>query len=261
MKFGNAFNNMWKELDEEHFKNQAPASTLADQNAPGKLEALPTEAIDEFSEAPACKHAEIVQDGDGSKSMMMPTTNTNPTVVCDGKGNYRVETFGHANPALEPEGPCLIRHEFAHIRDYQVLCPNGCKNQKNGTYAPLGDEKDIDQRCPALKDIRNNYKFSTRTECQGYNIQYWCIKGMIAETTGKTGKDKYGYDWEKKRKRLIAKQWFPIEAFGIRKGLAKKLCIHHTACRFRNADGTLMTDEEWKALAKKAFDKKHFGKK
>src|SRR5689334_16024030 len=62
---------------------------------------------------------------EGGGAVELATTASAPTLVCDGKSGYTVETFGHG-PGAEINGECLVQHELHHKKDYLVACPVGC---------------------------------------------------------------------------------------------------------------------------------------
>lgn len=97
-------------------------------------------------------------------------TGTAPTVVCDGKGGYRVEAYGHEQSLL---GRCYVAHEQSHRADLERICPNGCKNQRNGTLHATDAP-----RCAAFKEVSDYNDWRQESECKAYSAEKRCLKEL-----------------------------------------------------------------------------------
>jgi RHS repeat-associated protein len=89
----------------------------------------------------------------------LPTQNT---VICDGKGGFKVQ-IGGQNIRREP---CLIEcaeaHERQHIQDLQVVAPNVCKGQ------------------PYAHTVRpSNKEEKRRLEMNGYKVEIECLRNKL----------------------------------------------------------------------------------
>jgi hypothetical protein len=93
-----------------------------------------------------------------------------PTVVCDGRGDYRTEVYGRDGTLL---GPCFQAHEVSHVRDLRESCPEGCRGQPDGAAHGTGDP-----RCPGWKKTETYLSWLKTTECAGYAAEAACLRSM-----------------------------------------------------------------------------------
>jgi hypothetical protein len=91
------------------------------------------------------------------------------TIVCDGKGGYRVDLRAWAGAPCGLEG-CIRRHEESHISDWKGRWPDGCKNKQDGAQIPLGG---------AGYDA-----FLKTSECQAYTAELACNGALLAAAKG-----------------------------------------------------------------------------
>jgi hypothetical protein len=91
------------------------------------------------------------------------------TIVCDGKGGYRVDLRGWANA---PCGlvACIRRHEETHITDWKGRWPDGCKDKADGAQIPLGG---------AGYDA-----FLKASECRAYTAELACNAPLLDAAKG-----------------------------------------------------------------------------
>lgn len=99
-----------------------------------------------------------------------------PTVVCDGKGGYRVDMKGKD---ILMQASCLRKHEESHIEDFNKTCPVGCKGQPDGTPHPLNTP-----RCPPFEKIEDWISWRSETECKSYAIERACLKELYNSASG-----------------------------------------------------------------------------
>lgn len=180
------------------------------------------------------------------------STGNVPTVVCDGKGGFRVEMNGHDNSEYSE---CMAKHEYQHIRDWLELCPDACKGKSNGEFPPMPDSKSspesvkaMAKACPDLRDAVAYTSFITGTECHGYNVEFWCVREKTAKLN-KEGKaignqlkrgdmvlNKYHYNYEMMEKYRDNKDWADkTKAYNY---------FNLDVCRFRDAKGDPYTEAE-----------------
>lgn len=88
------------------------------------------------------------------------------TIVCDGKGGYRVDLDGWAGAPCGLEG-CIRAHEESHIADWKGRWPDGCKGKADGDKIPLGG--------PGYDD------FLKASECRAYTAELAC-NGRLLDT-------------------------------------------------------------------------------
>jgi hypothetical protein len=91
------------------------------------------------------------------------------TIVCDGKGDYRVALNGWAGARCGIED-CVKRHEESHASDWRKRFPDGCKNA-DGTPKP--DGADIPLGGPGYDD------FLKKSECDAYTIEVPCEQAAL----------------------------------------------------------------------------------
>lgn len=105
------------------------------------------------------------------------------TIVCDGKGGYRVALRGWAGATCGIEG-CVRRHEESHAADWRSRWPQGCKDKADGDQIPLGGA--------------GYAAFLKKSECDAYTTEISCVtplheaakkKGTACEATLKSHLD------------------------------------------------------------------------
>jgi hypothetical protein len=92
------------------------------------------------------------------------------TIVCDGKGGYRVAMGAWAGAGCGIEG-CVRRHEQSHIADWKARWPKGCKGKKDGDTIPLGG--------------KGYAAFLKKSECKAYTVELTCVTGKHTKTKAK----------------------------------------------------------------------------
>lgn len=92
----------------------------------------------------------------------LPPADGAATIVCDGKGGYRVQMAGWAGAGCGIE-ECVRRHEQSHITDWKARWPKGCEGKKDGDTIPLGG-KGYDA-------------FLKKSECNAYTVELTCVTG------------------------------------------------------------------------------------
>ena len=97
-------------------------------------------------------------------------TTGGPTVVCDGNGGYRVDMAGKEGLLY---GKCLRIHEESHIEDLKAICPDGCKDKKNGASHPTDGSG-----CPAFKDADAYRAWRIKSECKAYKRELECLRQL-----------------------------------------------------------------------------------
>lgn len=94
------------------------------------------------------------------------------TIVCDGRGGYRVAMNSWAGAGCGIEA-CVRRHEQSHATDWRRRWPNGCKDKADGADIPLGG---------AGYDA-----FLKASECTAYGVEESCITPLYnAAVRGRT---------------------------------------------------------------------------
>lgn len=96
--------------------------------------------------------------------------NGSATIVCDGRGGYRV-SMGWAASARCGIRECVRRHEESHITDWQRRWPDGCRNadgsaKRDGTAVPTGGD--------------GYAAFLRRSECTAYRVEIPCETELLA---------------------------------------------------------------------------------
>jgi hypothetical protein len=92
------------------------------------------------------------------------------TIVCDGKGGYRVDMGGWAGAGCGIE-KCVRRHEQSHAADWKARWPKGCKGKKNGDTIPLGG--------------KGYAAFLKKSECKAYTTELTCVTGKYTKAKAK----------------------------------------------------------------------------
>jgi hypothetical protein len=92
------------------------------------------------------------------------------TIVCDGRGGYRVHLGWAASFGCGIAG-CVRQHEESHIADWQGRFPNGCKNadgtsKRDGASVPVGGD--------------GYDAFLRRSECTAYTGEVPCEERVLA---------------------------------------------------------------------------------
>jgi len=95
--------------------------------------------------------------------------NGSATIVCNGRGGYRVSMGSWAGATCGIAG-CVRRHEESHIADWQGRWPDGCKNadgtpKPDGSTIPLGG--------PGYNT------FLRQSECTAYGVEERCVQGLL----------------------------------------------------------------------------------
>lgn len=117
-------------------------------------------------------------EGEASEAMrMVPAPhsqddlphNGSATIVCNGRGGYRVAMGGWAGAACGIAG-CVRRHEESHIADWQGRWPDGCKNA-DGTSKPDGST--IPLGGPGYNT------FLRQSECTAYGVEEGCVQDLL----------------------------------------------------------------------------------
>jgi hypothetical protein len=91
------------------------------------------------------------------------------TIVCDGRGGYRVDLDGWAGAACGLEG-CIRAHEESHIADWKGRWPDGCKDKADGATIPLGG--------PGYD------AFLKASECRAYTAELACNGRLLDAARG-----------------------------------------------------------------------------
>jgi hypothetical protein len=91
------------------------------------------------------------------------------TIVCDGKGGYRVDLQAWAGAPCGLE-TCIRAHEESHIADWKGRWPDGCKDKANGAKIPLGG--------PGYDD------FLKASECRAYTAELACNGRLLDAAKG-----------------------------------------------------------------------------
>jgi hypothetical protein len=94
------------------------------------------------------------------------------TIVCDGKGGYRVALNDWAGAPCGTEG-CVTKHEKQHIADWKKRWPNGCKpkaDHADGSDIPLGGEGYAD--------------FLKSSECKAHTVDLKCADTLLKSAKG-----------------------------------------------------------------------------
>jgi hypothetical protein len=91
------------------------------------------------------------------------------TIVCDGKGGYRVDLDGWAGAPCGLEA-CIRAHEESHITDWKGRWPDGCKGKADGDKIPLGG--------PGYDD------FLKASECHAYTAELACNGRLLDAAKG-----------------------------------------------------------------------------
>ncbi len=91
------------------------------------------------------------------------------TIVCDGKGGYRV-SLGWAENATCGIKECVRGHEQSHANDWKKRWPKGCKDKPDGGDIPLGG--------PGYDE------FLKASECRSYTGEVPCGQKLLKKATG-----------------------------------------------------------------------------
>jgi hypothetical protein len=94
------------------------------------------------------------------------------TIVCDGKGGYRVALNDWAGAPCGTEG-CVKKHEQQHIADWKKRWPNGCKpkaDHADGSDIPLGGE--------------GYDAFLNDSECKAHTVDLKCANTLLGTAKG-----------------------------------------------------------------------------
>lgn len=95
------------------------------------------------------------------------------TIVCDGRGGYRV-SMGWAASAACGIGDCVRRHEQSHIADWQRRWPNGCKSADGSAKA---DGATVPTGGPGYA------AFLRQSECTAYGVEIPCEEALLRNAT------------------------------------------------------------------------------
>jgi len=91
------------------------------------------------------------------------------TIVCDGKGGYRVDLEGWAGAPCGLEA-CIRAHEESHMADWKGRWPDGCKDKADGAQIPLGG--------PGYD------AFLKASECRAYTAELACNGRLLDAAKG-----------------------------------------------------------------------------
>jgi hypothetical protein len=156
-------------------------AVVADDDGPG--EELPRCSFGQepgiaASLADEVEELSVSRKGDPRGEECSPTTQQNATVVCDGRGGFRVHYGAYENrPWLKP---CVTKHEQSHIRDFQRDAPNSCRS-RDGT--PICDgERAGDHIRFARQGIDPN-AWQRKSECSAPHIGHKCGEAALAHAT------------------------------------------------------------------------------
>jgi hypothetical protein len=90
------------------------------------------------------------------------------TIVCDGKGGYRVALNDWAGAECGTED-CVRKHEQSHADDWKGRWPDGCKDKKDGDKIPLGGD--------------GYAEFLKKSECTAHTVDLSCANTLLAAKT------------------------------------------------------------------------------
>jgi hypothetical protein len=100
------------------------------------------------------------EESPGRMDPRQPLAGGAATIVCNGRGGYRVAMNGWAGATCGIAG-CVRRHEESHATDWRRRWPEGCKDKADGAQIPLGGD---------------GYDAFLRTsECTAYGVEENCI--------------------------------------------------------------------------------------
>jgi hypothetical protein len=115
------------------------------------------------------RHADPFRVSSASIRLQRCSTDGKPpvsanTVVCNGKGGFRVRVTGFGGAAGEKCGlkDCMTRHENRHITDFWAWCPDICKDKADGA------------RTLMTTDERK------KSEVTASNVEIACLQGYLA---------------------------------------------------------------------------------
>ena len=91
------------------------------------------------------------------------------TIVCDGKGGYRVSLGSWAGAPCGTES-CVTAHETQHASDWKGRWPDGCKDKPDGGAIPLGG--------PGYD------AFLKDSECKAHTVDLTCAERLLTSATG-----------------------------------------------------------------------------
>lgn len=94
------------------------------------------------------------------------------TIVCDGKGGYRVALNDWAGAPCGTES-CVVKHESQHIKDWKKRWPNGCKpkaDHPDGSDIPLGGD--------------GYDAFLNDSECKAHTVDLKCADTLLKTAKG-----------------------------------------------------------------------------
>src|SRR6266851_1194072 len=101
-----------------------------------------------------------------------PMAGGSATIVCDGKGGYRVALNDWAGAPCGTEG-CVKKHEQQHIKDWKKRWPSGCKpkaDHADGSDIPLGGE--------------GYDAFLNDSECKAHTVDLKCADTLVKSAKG-----------------------------------------------------------------------------
>ncbi len=120
----------------------------------------------------------VSRSADAQKTDCSPTNQQNGTVVCDGKGGFRVHYGAYEHrPWLKP---CVTKHEQSHIRDFERDAPNSCK-YSDGT--PVCDGERAGDHVRFTKQGVDPGDWQRHSECTAPHIGYKCGEAALATAT------------------------------------------------------------------------------
>ena len=118
------------------------------------------------------------RDSTGQQRECSPITQSNATVVCDGRGGFRVHYGAYEQrPWLKP---CVTKHEESHIRDFQRDAPNSCQNPDD---TPVCDGERAGDHIRFTKRGIDPGEWQRKSECVAPHIGHKCGEAALAHAT------------------------------------------------------------------------------
>jgi hypothetical protein len=133
---------------------------------PGQVHDAPRKELADFARCGLVPEEEqvdrVVEDE------QLPSKSGAATIVCDGKGGYRVALNGWAGAKCGTKD-CVRKHEQSHAKDWKGRWPDGCKGKKDGDKIPLGGA--------GYKD------FLKKSECTAHTVDLSCANTLLTAKT------------------------------------------------------------------------------
>lgn len=122
-------------------------------------------------------------------------TGSLPTIVCNGKGGYRIDLRkGALFPCQIPS--CFTAHETVHLNDWKAGCPSGCVKKSDGAPAPKDG-----QTCPKWKEDSVYAEALADSECRAYKADLGCFGKLLKRVEAAGPKAEWCVDWVKNEQR------------------------------------------------------------